>query len=197
MKGPMKPLRACLNFCIFNWPKRIQTPHSLFKEFGADQTTCDNLFARWQSSSLSPSSSFPKLDPLANAIPEDCKINGQALGSWSRAFAYLGRVKRASTKAVPAGKPWRTGLREEKVLQLLLYWPSSRVKNVLICFWISGCDEPLTTDLFIFMWKKLAVACYQLKPSLLSHSIFQSFVGLQWISLKSTQKHWIFTMLQS
>ena len=33
---------ACLDFRIFNWPKRIQTPHNLFLDLGADKTftTC-------------------------------------------------------------------------------------------------------------------------------------------------------------
>ena len=28
-----KQLTACLNFCIFNWPKWTQTPHTLFRKF--------------------------------------------------------------------------------------------------------------------------------------------------------------------
>ena len=36
-------LTACLNFGIFNRPKIIQTPHSIFRDFGADTT----FTARW------------------------------------------------------------------------------------------------------------------------------------------------------
>ena len=69
--------------------KRIQTPYTLFWDFGPDKPLHQvyNPLVRMHSSSLSPSSLLPVIwQSLTKAIPEDnrkfdCKINGKALGA--------------------------------------------------------------------------------------------------------------------
>ena len=69
--------------------KRIQTPYTLFWDFGPDKPLHQvyNPLVRMHSSSLSPSSLLPVIwQSLTKAIPEDnrkfdCKINGKALGT--------------------------------------------------------------------------------------------------------------------
>ena len=82
-----------------------------------------------------------------------------------------------------------TGSLEEKVLPLLRYWLSSRVKNVLML-----CRYRAATSHFSFQVKLemkfsmgLARTCYLPKPRSLLRSIFGPFIGL-WVILRHRNK---------
>ena len=99
-------LSAVLNFGVFNKPKRIQTPHSLFWDFWADKTSR----TRWSGGRVqvwvqvrAPAGQWQS---LPNAIPEDSRrfwLQNQWLSSLGHALAQLGRVGRARSNT---GRFW-------------------------------------------------------------------------------------------
>ena len=136
---------------VFNGPKRIQTPHSLFRDFGAFKT----FTTRWSGGRVQVWAQVRA--PASHlAITEGHSrrnrrfwLQNQWPGSWGRAQKVQARKQGVSmSAAVDAGRdrlawekncyyPWDTGSVQE-----------SKSFNGL---WISGSDKALTKDLFFHL----------------------------------------------
>ena len=183
--------------------KRIQTPHSLFWEFGADKTLTTlwsgdrvqvwvKVWAPAGHLAITPEGYSRRQSKVLTA-KSMAKLLGQRSGT-----AWAGRTGEIKHRAFPSQ---RQSLRaatcslEENLLPLLRYWLSSSVNKVLmLCryraatsHFFSSCKMKFSMEIHGIQW--LARSCCQAKPRPSLRSIFRSFIGVCLIYDIGTKQH--------
>ena len=117
--------------------KRIQTPHTLFWDFGADKTFTTSwsgcrvqVWVHCQVWALKSSGKHSRRLFQKTIESFDCKINGQcSCTAWA---LRTGKIKHRAFPSWLQSLLAATGLLKGNMLPLLQYWLSSRVKEVLM-----------------------------------------------------------------
>ena len=138
-------LSPFLNFWVFKRPKRIHTPHSLFWDFWADKT----FTTSWSGSRVQVQAPAYRLTITpkgfsrwqSKVLTEGWALLASTQAQFGQVLRSKGEIKHREFLSQLQLLLAVTGSLEEKVLPLLWYWLSSRVKNFLILcrYWAATC----------------------------------------------------------